>query len=154
MTFQKEKYVDLNVIEKQRYIKLIKDKFERYLARELDLLRVSAPLFVTPESGLQDDLSGVERKVRFDIKKDGRELEVVQSLAKWKRFALKKYGIPMHKGIYTDMTAIRRDDKLDNTHSIYVDQWDWEKRISEKDRTLDYLKKNGSEDSKSNSKNR
>lgn len=141
MTFQKEKYIKLRVIEKQKYIKLIKDKFERYLARELDLLRVSAPLFVTPESGLQDDLSGVERKVRFDIKKDGRELEVVQSLAKWKRFALKKYEIPMHRGIYTDMTAIRRDDKLDNTHSIYVDQWDWEKRISEKDRTLDYLKK-------------
>ena len=141
MTFQKEKYIELRVIEKQKYIKLIKDKFERYLARELNLLRVSAPLFVTPESGLQDDLSGVERKVRFDIKKDGRELEVVQSLAKWKRFALKKYEIPMHRGIYTDMTAIRRDDKLDNTHSIYVDQWDWEKRISEKDRTLDYLKK-------------
>ena len=140
MTFVKEKYVRLNIIEKQKYIKLIKDKFERYLARELDLLRVSAPLMLTPESGLQDDLSGVERKVRFDIKKDGRELEIVQSLAKWKRFALGKYGIPMHKGIYTDMTAIRRDDKLDPTHSVYVDQWDWERRISERDRTLEYLK--------------
>jgi len=141
MKFVKEKYVQLSILEKQKYIKLIKDKFERRLAKELDLTRVSAPLLVTKESGLQDDLSGVERKVSFDIQKDGKELEIVQSLAKWKRFALKKYGFDVHKGLYTDMTAIRRDDKMDETHSIYVDQWDWEKVITRKDRTIDYLKK-------------
>lgn len=140
MKFIKEKYITLDIMQKQKYIKLIKDKFERKLASKLSLTRVSAPLLVTQESGLQDELSGVERKVVFDIKKDGKELEIVQSLAKWKRFALKKYQIPMHQGLYTDMTAIRRDDKIDETHSIYVDQWDWEKVISQKDRTLDYLK--------------
>ena len=141
MKFIKEKYQKLEILEKQKYIKLIKDKFERKLASKLDLLRVSAPLMVTPESGLQDDLSGIERKVSFDILKDGKTLEIVQSLAKWKRMALKKYDFEVHKGLYTDMTAIRRDDKLDETHSIYVDQWDWEKVILKKDRTLDYLKK-------------
>jgi len=140
MEFIKEKYIDMDIIEKQRYIKLIKDKFERQLAHQLTLTRVSAPLVVTRESGLQDDLSGVERRVSFDILKDGRELEIVQSLAKWKRMALKKYSFPVHKGLYTDMTAIRRDDKVDETHSIYVDQWDWEKVITRKDRTIDYLK--------------
>ena len=138
--FIKEKYKDLSILDKQKYIKLIKDKFERQLAHQLSLTRVSAPLLVTKESGLQDDLSGVERKVSFDILKDGKELEIVQSLAKWKRMALKKYDFPVHKGLYTDMTAIRRDDKMDETHSIYVDQWDWEKVIVRKDRTLDYLK--------------
>lgn len=141
MKFIKEKYIQLSILEKQRYIKLIKDKFERKLAKELDLTRVSAPIFVTKESGLQDDLSGVERRVSFDILKDGKELEIVQSLAKWKRMALKKYDFSIHKGLYTDMTAIRRDDKMDETHSIYVDQWDWEKVILKKDRTIDYLKK-------------
>lgn len=141
MKFMKEKYIKLDMIEKQKYIKLIKDKFESCLSKQLDLMRVSAPLLVTKESGLQDDLTGVERKVSFDILKDGKELEIVQSLAKWKRFALDKYKIPMHKGLYTDMTAIRRDDKMDETHSIYVDQWDWEKVISMEDRTLTYLKK-------------
>jgi len=141
MKFIKEKYIQISILEKQKYIKLIKDKFERKLAKELSLTRVSAPLLVTKESGLQDDLTGVERKVSFDILKDGKELEIVQSLAKWKRMALKKYDFPIHKGLYTDMTAIRRDDKLDETHSIYVDQWDWEKVITKKDRTLDYLKK-------------
>ena len=140
MEIVKEKYVKLTVLEKQKYIKLIKDKFEKELAKRLHLTRVSAPLFVTKESGLQDDLNGVERKVSFDILKDGKELEVVQSLAKWKRFALAKYHIPMHKGIYTDMTAIRRDDLMDELHSIYVDQWDWEKVISKEDRTISYLK--------------
>lgn len=140
MKFIKEKYTQMSVLEKQKYIKLIKDKFEKELAKELTLTRVSAPLVVTKESGLQDDLSGVERKVSFDIAKDGKELEIVQSLAKWKRFALKKYKIAIHQGIYTDMAAIRRDDKMDETHSIYVDQWDWEKVIDERDRTLDYLK--------------
>ena len=111
------------------------------MAKELDLVRVSAPIVVTRESGLQDDLSGTERAVTFDIAKDGKDLEIVQSLAKWKRMALKKYEFPLHKGLYTDMTAIRRDDKVDATHSIYVDQWDWEKVISKEDRTFDYLKK-------------
>lgn len=141
MKLIKEKYTQLSILEKQKYIKLIKDKFERKLAKALELTRVSAPLFVTRESGLQDDLSGVERRVSFDIMKDGKELEIVQSLAKWKRMALKKYDFPVHKGLYTDMTAIRRDDKVDETHSIYVDQWDWEKVILRKDRTTDYLKK-------------
>lgn len=141
MKFIKEKYTEISVLEKQKYIKLIKDKFEKELAKALDLVRISAPLLVTKESGLQDDLSGVERKVSFDILKDGRELEIVQSLAKWKRYALKKYGFEPHKGLYTDMTAIRRDDKMDETHSIYVDQWDWEKIILRKDRTLAYLQK-------------
>lgn len=141
MKLFKDKYKHLSVLEKQRYIKIIKDGFERKLGRSLDLTRVSAPLLVTKESGLQDDLSGVERKVSFDILKDGKELEIVQSLAKWKRMALKKYDFPIHKGLYTDMVAIRRDDKIDELHSIYVDQWDWEKVIVRKDRCIDYLKK-------------
>ena len=141
MKFIKDKYTQLGILDKQKYIKLIKDRFERKLAHKLDLTRVSAPLLVTKESGLQDDLSGIERKVSFDILKDGKELEIVQSLAKWKRVALKKYDFPIHKGLYTDMTAIRRDDKMDETHSIYVDQWDWEKVIVKQDRTIDYLKK-------------
>ena len=132
MKFVSEKYQKLSVIEKQKYIKIIKDKFERNLAKELNLTRVSAPLLVTKESGLQDDLSGVERKVSFDILKDGKKLEIVQSLAKWKRLALKKYDFSIGKGLYTDMTAIRRDENLDETHSIYVDQWDCEKVISVK----------------------
>lgn len=141
MKIIKDKYAKMSIFEKQKYIKIIKDKFERELAKRLDLTRVSAPLLVTRESGLQDDLSGVERAVSFDILKDGKELEIVQSLAKWKRFALAKYRIEPHKGLYTDMAAIRRDDKMDATHSIYVDQWDWEKAIVRKDRTVDYLKK-------------
>ena len=136
----KEKYIEQTILQKQKYIKIIKDMFERKLAEQLDLTRVSAPLMVTRESGLQDDLSGVERRVSFDVLKDGKELEIVQSLAKWKRMALKKYGFPVHEGLYTDMTAIRRDDKMDETHSIYVDQWDWEKIITREDRTIDYLK--------------
>jgi len=140
MKFIKEKYIKLTYIEKQKYIKLIKEKFEKELSKALSLLRVSAPIVVTKESGLQDDLSGVERKVSFDILKDGTELEVVQSLAKWKRMALKKYGFCDHSGLYTDMTAIRRDDKMDEVHSVYVDQWDWEKVILREDRTLKYLK--------------
>lgn len=133
----KEKYIP--ILEKQKYIKIIKDKFEKELAKQLCLIRVSAPLFVERESGLQDDLTGVERPVEFDVKKDGKKLEIVQSLAKWKRFALKRYGLPVHTGIYTDMQAIRRDDKIDKTHSIYVDQWDWEKVILKQDRTKEYL---------------
>ncbi len=140
MKFDKTKYVKLGIMEKQKYIKLIKDKFEKELGKALNLQRVSAPLLVTQLSGLQDDLSGIERTVKFDIGKDNQEVEIVQSLAKWKRFALKKYGIEMYKGIYADMTAIRRDDKMDELHSIYVDQWDWEKVINKKDRTINYLK--------------
>ena len=140
MKFIEEKYKRISVLEKQKYIKIIKDKFERQLAKQLKLTRVTAPLFVTRESGLQDDLSGVERRVSFDILKDGKELEIVQSLAKWKRMALGKYGFREQTGLYTDMTAIRRDDKVDETHSIYVDQWDWEKVITRSDRTVDYLK--------------
>ena len=142
MEFIKEKYKTLSVLEKQKYIKVIKDRFERNLAKELNLTRVSAPLFVTKESGLQDDLSGIERKVSFDIKKNGKEIEIVQSLAKWKRLALKKYKFSVGKGIYTDMTAIRRDENLDETHSIYVDQWDWEKVIEIKERNIEFLKDN------------
>ena len=140
MKFIKDKYTYLSILEKQIYIKIIKDKFERKLAQYLDLTRVSAPLLVTKESGLQDDLSGSERKVSFDVLKDGKEVEIVQSLAKWKRMALDKYNFPIHKGLYTDMTAIRRDDTLDEIHSIYVDQWDWEKVIQKEDRTIKYLK--------------
>lgn len=137
MKFDKSKYKYIDYKQKQEYIKLIKDKFERNLAKKLGLLRVSAPLLVTKESGLQDDLSGTERKVSFDLKQDNKTVEIVQSLAKWKRFALKKYNLD---GLYTDMTAIRRDDVMDETHSIYVDQWDWEKRISKQQRTIEFLK--------------
>lgn len=140
MEFIRNKYIKLSILEKQKYIKIIKDNFEKNLAKQLNLTRVSAPLLVTPESGLQDDLTGVERKVSFDIKKDGKELEIVQSLAKWKRMALKKYNFKTNTGLYTDMLAIRRDDDMDEMHSIYVDQWDWEKVIENSDRNFDYLK--------------
>ena len=123
------------------FIKKIKDFFERGLAEELNLTRVSAPLFVKKSSGLNDNLSGVERPVSFDIKSiEGEEMEIVQSLAKWKRMALYRYGFGKEEGLYTDMNAIRRDEDLDNLHSIYVDQWDWEKVIDKKDRNIDKLK--------------
>ena len=132
---------ELNLYETQIAIKTVKDFFQTLLAERLHLLRVSAPLFVAPESGLNDNLNGVERPVTFDIKcQADREAEIVQSLAKWKRFALKKYGFSVGEGLYTDMSAIRRDEDVDNIHSIYVDQWDWEKIISREDRTLDTLK--------------
>ena len=122
-------------------IKEVKDYFERALADALNLTRVSAPLFVAPETGLNDNLNGVERPVAFGIKEQGdREVEVVHSLAKWKRMALRDYGFNPGEGLYTDMTAIRRDEETDNFHSIYVDQWDWEKVIEKKDRTVDTLK--------------
>ena len=122
-------------------IKEVKDYFERALADALNLTRVSAPLFVAPETGLNDNLNGVERPVAFGIKEQGdREVEVVHSLAKWKRMALRDYGFNPGEGLYTDMTAIRRDEETDNFHSIYVDQWDWEKVIKKKDRTVDTLK--------------
>lgn len=130
----------LSLLETQKAIKLAKDTFEKKLADNLDLIRVSAPLFVYPETGLNDNLNGVERPVRFDILDSKKDAEIVQSLAKWKRMALAKYDIDVNKGIYTDMNAIRRDEELDNLHSIYVDQWDWEKVILDENRNLDYLK--------------
>ena len=130
----------LSIRETENAIKAIKDKFERALAKNLNLTRVSAPLMVLPESGLNDNLSGVERTVRFGILNLGdREVEIVQSLAKWKRSVLPRYGFAEGEGLYTDMNAIRRDDELDNTHSIYVDQWDWEVVISKEQRTLETL---------------
>ena len=131
----------LDLYDTQVAIKTIKDFFETLLAERLHLLRVSAPLFVDPQSGLNDNLNGIERPVTFDIKnQNGRDAEIVQSLAKWKRFALKKYGFHVGEGLYTDMNAIRRDEDNDNIHSIYVDQWDWEKIISKEERTLETLK--------------
>lgn len=131
----------LNLKETEIAIKKLKDFFENALARELNLTRVSAPLFVKPETGLNDNLDGVERPVGFDVKAiGGSECEIVQSLAKWKRMALKKYDFFPGEGLYTDMNAIRRDDLLDNLHSIYVDQWDWEKVISKEERTMNTLK--------------
>ena len=131
----------LNLYETQVAIKTVKDFFQSLLAERLNLLRVSAPLFVDPKSGLNDNLNGVERPVAFDIKyQDSREGEIVHSLAKWKRYALKKYGFSAGEGLYTDMSAIRRDEVTDNIHSIYVDQWDWEKIITREERTIDTLK--------------
>ena len=131
----------LNLIETEIAIKFIKDTFEKELAKALKLTRVSAPLFVQPETGLNDNLNGYERAVRFDVLTLGKEVEIVQSLAKWKRMALAKYGFPAETGLYTDMNAIRRDEVLDELHSVYVDQWDWEKIITEDERKLSYLKK-------------
>ena len=131
----------LSLLETEIAIKYIKDTFEKELAKALKLTRVSAPLFVFPETGLNDNLSGVERAVRFDVLDLKKDVEIVQSLAKWKRMALAKYGFQAETGLYTDMNAIRRDEVLDAIHSVYVDQWDWEKIITEKERTLTYLKK-------------
>jgi aspartate--ammonia ligase len=131
----------IDLMESQRAIKKIKDYFQDELAYGLKLRRVSAPLFVDPATGLNDNLNGVERRVNFSLKGiDELEVEVVQSLAKWKRMALGKYGIEAGNGIYTDMNAIRRDEDLDNLHSVYVDQWDWEKVIKKEQRTEEYLK--------------
>lgn len=130
-----------SIKETEKAIKEVKDYFERALADALNLTRVSAPLFVWPESGLNDNLNGVERAVRFGIKEqDDREVEIVHSLAKWKRMALFEYGFKKGEGLYTDMTAIRRDEETDNIHSIYVDQWDWEKIIDKEERNIDTLK--------------
>ena len=129
----------LNVLETQGIIRSLRHKFEEHLCDALNLRRVSAPLFVKRGSGLNDDLSGVERPVSFDILQSGEVVEVVHSLAKWKRMALGKYGFDTHTGLYTDMNAIRRDEVCDNIHSLYVDQWDWEKVILDSDRTVDFL---------------
>jgi len=132
----------LGLRQTQQAIKVIKDTFQVLLAQNLHLERVSAPVLVLAGAGINDDLSGVERKVDFTVKEMGEaHAEVVQSLAKWKRVALGRYGFKPGEGIYTDMNAIRRDDHMDNTHSIFVDQWDWEKVITADRRTLDYLQK-------------
>ena len=133
----KDYHSELNLHDTQIAIKTVKDFFQNLLSQRLNLSRVSAPLFVDPDSGLNDNLNGVERPVTFDIKEqNGREAEVVQSLAKWKRYALKKYGFSYGEGLYTDMNAIRRDETTDNIHSIFVDQWDWEKIIKKDERTV------------------
>ena len=129
----------LNLYDTQRAIGTVKRLFADTLCATLNLYRVSAPLFLEASTGLNDDLNGVERKVTFDIRDSGIEAQVVQSLAKWKRKALKDYGFRVGKGLYCDMNAIRRDEELDNLHSVYVDQWDWEKVITAKDRTLPFL---------------
>lgn len=130
----------LDLVTTEIAIKYVKDLFEKRLANHLNLMRVSAPLYVSRESGLNDNLNGVERPVSFDIRELGKDMEIVHSLAKWKRMALKRYHIDVNKGIYTDMNAVRRDEDLDNLHSTYVDQWDWEKIISRKDRNEEMLR--------------
>ena len=130
----------LDVYKTQKAISFIKQTFQLRLAEALNLKRVSAPLFVTEASGLNDNLNGTERPVTFDVPAVGESVQVVHSLAKWKRLALHEYHFYVGNGLYTDMNAIRRDEELDNIHSIYVDQWDWEKVITREDRTLDYLK--------------
>ena len=130
----------LTIRETEVAIKEVKDHFERALAKSLHLTRVSAPLFVLPQSGMNDNLNGIERPVSFGIKEqDDACAEIVHSLAKWKRYALKKYGFHSGEGLYTDMTAIRRDEDTDNIHSLYVDQWDWEKIISKEERNMETL---------------
>ncbi len=131
----------LDLRETQIAIKRVKDEFQRELATQLNLHRVSAPLFVTPESGLNDNLNGVERPVSFECKEQPEQkLEIVHSLAKWKRMALGRYGFHVGEGLYTDMNAIRRDEDTDNIHSVYVDQWDWEKVITKEQRNEETLK--------------
>ena len=129
----------LDAYDTQRAISYIKNHFQTEFQNALNLKRVSAPLFVTDASGLNDNLNGYERPVSFDVPAIGEEAEVVHSLAKWKRLALKRYGFTVGHGLYTDMNAIRRDEELDNIHSIYVDQWDWEKIITPETRTIEYL---------------
>ncbi|MBO5373787.1 MAG: aspartate--ammonia ligase [Lachnospiraceae bacterium] len=141
LTIPKDYHSQLNLHDTQIAIKTVKDFFQNLLSLRLNLERVSAPLFVDPNSGLNDNLNGVERPVSFGIKEQNdKPAEIVHSLAKWKRYALDKYGFPVGEGLYTDMNAIRRDEDTDNIHSIFVDQWDWEKVISKEDRSLDFLK--------------
>ena len=130
----------LDAYDTQRAIAYIKETFQEEFSAALNLKRVSAPLFVTEGSGLNDNLNGYERPVSFDVPAVGEDAQVVHSLAKWKRLALKRYRFVVGNGLYTDMNAIRRDEELDNIHSIYVDQWDWEKIITAQNRNLDYLK--------------
>ena len=130
----------LDQYDTQRAISYIKQTFQEEFSGALNLKRVSAPLFVTEDSGLNDNLNGYERPVAFDVPAIGKDAQIVHSLAKWKRLALKRYDFSIGNGLYTDMNAIRRDEELDNIHSIYVDQWDWEKIITRENRNLDYLK--------------
>ncbi|NLV76092.1 MAG: aspartate--ammonia ligase [Tissierellia bacterium] len=130
----------LDIRETQIAIKLVKDFFEKELSNKLNLIRVSAPLFVKADTGLNDNLTGIEKPVSFNMRRYNQRLEIVQSLAKWKRMALKRYDFKIGEGIYTDMDAIRPDEELSPIHSIYVDQWDWEKVISKEDRNEEYLK--------------
>ena len=135
-----EKYeTSLGIIETQQAIKDLKDFFENRLGEMLKLTRVSSPLFVLPETGTNDNLNGVEKPVSFEISHLKKDAEIVHSLAKWKRMALKKYGFAVGRGIYTDMNAIRKDEELDNLHSLYVDQWDWELILNKEDRTRETL---------------
>ncbi len=136
----KNYHTRLSIYDMQKAIGMVHTIFERNLSNALHISRVSAPLFLEASTGLNDDLSGIEKKVSFDIKEDGRECEVVQSLAKWKRQALKDYNFYAGHGLYTDMNAIRREETLDNLHSVYVDQWDWEKVIRGDQRNIDFLK--------------
>ena len=141
VTIPKQYENHMDIRQTQVAIKAVKDFFERAIAGTLNLTRVSAPLFVLPETGLNDNLNGIERPVSFGIKEQGdRKAEIVQSLAKWKRFALNKYGFRDGEGLYADMTAIRRDEDTDNLHSLYVDQWDWERIIKHEDRNMDTLR--------------
>ena len=133
----KSKY---SLIETEVHIKKIKDFFEKALAENLNLTRVSAPLFVEPNTGVNDNLNGIERPVSFDLLESKKEVQIVHSLAKWKRYSLHRYGFKVGEGLYADMNAIRRDEELDNLHSIYVDQWDWEKIIEKQDRNIETLK--------------
>ena len=137
-----QKYeTSLGIIETQQAIKDLKDFFENRLGERLKLTRVSSPLFVLPETGTNDNLNGVEKPVSFQVPYLNKDAEIVHSLAKWKRMALKKYGFLVGRGIYTDMNAIRKDEELDNLHSLYVDQWDWELVINKEDRTKETLQK-------------
>ena len=128
------------LIETEVHIKKIKDFFERELSNKLNLTRVSAPLFVEADKGLNDNLNGVERPVKFDVLATGKDVEIIHSLSKWKRMSLHRYGFNVGEGLYTDMNAVRRDEEMDNLHSIYVDQWDWEKIIKKEDRNENTLK--------------
>ncbi|MBF0203332.1 MAG: aspartate--ammonia ligase, partial [Desulfamplus sp.] len=131
----------LDIRQTEKAIRKIKEFFQSSFAEEMNLNRATAPLFVKSGTGINDDLNGIEKPVSFSFKGDGgQSVEIVQSLAKWKRMALKEYGLKSGEGIYTDMNAIRPDEKLDNLHSIYVDQWDWERVIEQEERNLDYLK--------------
>ncbi|MCM1131477.1 MAG: aspartate--ammonia ligase [Roseburia sp.] len=139
--FLKDNYKSkLDLLKTEEAIKFVKDTFERELAKSLSLIRVSAPLFVLPSSGLNDELNGTERRIEFQLRNIEESAEIIQSLAKWKRNALAKYQFPLGTGLYTDMNAIRRDEELDSLHSAYVDQWDWERIILKEDRTIDFLK--------------
>jgi len=136
----KDYVTKLDLVDTEKAIKLVKDDFEKRLAENLNLVRVTAPLFVLENSGLNDDLNGVEEPVKFKLKNEDTNLVIVHSLAKWKRMALYRYNFKPYAGLYTDMNAIRKDETLDNIHSIYVDQWDWEQIITYEDRNFAYLK--------------